>query len=183
MGRCKKDKEKLADKIDNDINCPMNYLLEALNNVRFGKYGGAVPTEEFFTGFTDKPSKGHMGKLRKIASECNTKAQWIVRNIESPEDRLVFMSQLYDEAVEEMKKVKTKSPATMARLVEVAFGYDRNGTIGTAEKKVLNKYTRVMLKLLYRMNRDAFLSCFLDENSYIEKLGGDAKTFRITGDN
>ena len=67
-------------------------------------------------------------------------------------------------AVPLLRKMKITNPKTMSRLIEIALNTSNRG-----RKKDYSRYTRNLLNLLYRMNREAFLQNFAKNCRISEK--------------
>ena len=61
--------------------------------------------------------------------------------------------------------MKIKNPKTMSRLIEIALNTSARG-----RKKDYSRYTRNLLNLLYRMDKDAFLQNFAKNYTNSKKI-------------
>ena len=59
-----------------------------------------------------------------------------------------------------MSKVKVNNLVTINRLVESALGLENDGKGRPIDKSAV-KFTRKMLNVLYKTNREKFLNCFV----------------------
>ena len=86
--------------------------------------------------------------------------------INAPKEVQILRKELYIEVENEnkeavssnidvLRKIKIKNPKTMSRLIEIALNTSNMG-----RKKDYSRYTRNLLNLLYRMDREAFLQNF-----------------------
>ena len=71
------------------------------------------------------------------------------------DDDILAYTQRFDEILKDLRKMKIKNPKTMNRLIEIALNTSNMG-----KSKVYTRYTRNLLNLLYRMDKNAFLQNF-----------------------
>lgn len=71
------------------------------------------------------------------------------------DDEILAYTERFDQILAELRKIKIKNPKTMSRLIEIALNTSNMG-----RKKDYSRYTRNLLNLLYRMDREAFLQNF-----------------------
>ena len=64
--------------------------------------------------------------------------------------------------LEELKKIKIGNIVTINRLIETALGLESQNNNPSCYKSA-TKYTRKTLNLLYKMNKEKFLSNFICE--------------------
>lgn len=161
-----KDKQKLNNRIDKSIVCPMNWMEEFLDKIQAAPYLKSIPTEDFFVWEKGRANSRHLGKVRRIVEEY---ADWVRQMapllIESNNEAMNEYFVKSSAVIDELKGVHI-SKVTMNHLIASCLGIDK-----TIPKKKLYKkasrYTRKMLNLLYKANREMFLSCWKtkDENN------------------
>ena len=80
------------------------------------------------------------------------------------DDEILAYTERFDQILAELRKMKITNPKTMSRLIEIALNTSNRG-----RKKDYSRYTRNLLNLLYRMNREAFLQNFAKNCRISEK--------------
>ena len=73
---------------------------------------------------------------------------------------MLSFSEETERFLKEIGRIKIKNPVTVNRLIETALGLEKH-TGGRSRYRDATKYTRKMLNLLYRTNREFFLESFL----------------------
>lgn len=162
----KKAKKKILDRIDEKIKCPMNYLQNSLNKIQNNSY---IPSTNILNFYVSKPGQANarqMGKIRKLVEEYDA---WTKLHIQSSgfvydedgTDPFDIFEEKSKEIIEQIKKMKI-SQITMNRLVGSVLGVDQS--VNEKKKyKIATKYTRKMLNLMYRYDRDKFLLNFVQK--------------------
>ncbi len=155
----RKKKEKLKSRINRDLVCPMNWLEECLDRIPGSRRGKTVDTEAFFIKLPGRANDRQMTKIRGLVEEYD---RYVKENrcfFDTDEGMLAF-SEETERFLKEIGRIKIKNPVTVNRLVETALGLDKH-TGGRSRYRDATKYTRKMLNLLYRTNREFFLESFL----------------------
>lgn len=154
-----KDKDKQRSRIDDSIVCPMNWVEECLDQIQNTPLSKTIPTSEFFAWEKGSANPRHMGKIRKIVEEYS---EWLMNhgNLIIDGDKETFESYYSntEEVIEKIKGIKI-SKITMNHLIGSCLGVEGRINKRSMYKKA-SKYTRNMLGLLYRSNKDMFLSCW-----------------------
>ena len=159
------DREKIKKRIDDSIVCPMNWLQDCLDKIQGINKNAYVDTKEYFITIPGKADNRQMSKIRKIVENYDGYTRRLMGYMSSEGDNsdiiellLIKTSEVYD-ALLGMKI----SMLTMNRLIGSVLGVDMG--INNAYKYVItSKYTRKMLKLLHKANKQTFLSCFKKAN-------------------
>ena len=154
----KKDKEKIKNRIDGEIICPMNWLEESLNKIQGASRRNVIETHKFLTDKPiGKPKATQMSKIRKIVEEYDGYAKhymWAINN----EELMLPLLEKIDETTDKISSMYL-SQATVYRLIETSLGVEGGTRLDNIYKKA-TKYTRKMLNMLYKTNREKFLLCF-----------------------
>lgn len=153
----KQKRDKINSRINPDLICPMNWLEECLDRIRTSSKTTAIDTKSFFIKKEGKPNSRQMSKIREIVENYD----YFLRTNKHLLDSKDEIFQIYEETERvliQLKKIRIGNAATMNRLIETALGIETN--IGGKCYKEASKYTRKMLNLLYKMNREQFLSNF-----------------------
>lgn len=154
----KKDKDKLNSKINNHLVCPMNYLQNTLNKIHGANRNDTIPTKEFFIYMDGKANHQHLSKIRSIVEEYDKYIRDHIADIDNDETKYIFFEEI-NGFYNRMSKIKIGNILTINRLIETSLGLERNKR-GRTKYEKSTKYTRKMLNMLYRTNKEKFLSCF-----------------------
>ena len=160
----KKDRNKVAKRIDDEIICPMNWMQECLDKIQ-----GMTRIERLnILNFLVEKPKAHashkqMSKIRRIIEDLDAFTRYYTfsdnLDYEEDNDNESLLINKSEEIYEAVSKMKIMFP-TMYRLIETTFGYDSRARNDTKYKKA-TKYAIKTLNVLYRANKDLFLSCFI----------------------
>lgn len=158
----KKSKDKINSRINYDLICPMNWLVEVLNKVQGSSRCKTVETRDFYVYKSGWANNRQMGTLRKIIEEYDTWTKLHVRSKSIVFDTDEHVMDAFREkslnVLENIRKYKI-SEMTMNRLIGSVLGIDR-GVNSTKKYKEASKYTRKMLNMMYKYNKKMFLSNF-----------------------
>lgn len=159
----KKSKDKINNRINYDLICPMNWLVEILDKIQGSSRLKPICTKEFYIHKPGKADNRQMGILRKIIEDYDvwTKLHIRDKNMLFNKDEYDMMKIFVEKSLsvlESIRKYKI-SEETMNRLVGSVIGID-HGVNDTKEYKEASKYTRKMLNMMYRYNPKMFLSNF-----------------------
>ena len=139
----KKDKEKIKNRIDSEIICPMNWLEESLNKIQGASRRNVIETHKFLTDKPiGKPKATQMSKIRKIVEEYDGYAKhymWAINN----EELMLPLLEKIDETTDKISSMYL-SQATVYRLIETSLGVEGGTRLDNIYKKA-TKYTRKML--------------------------------------
>ena len=154
-------KGKLKSRINPNLICPMNWLEEWLDKIQSSPTTNTIPTENFFIKMSGKANDRQMTKIRTIIENYDSYIKQIRINCEDEEyeEKLLAKS---NEVLEELKKIKIGNIVTINRLIETALGLETDNNNPSCYKSA-TKYTRKTLNLLYKMDREKFLSNFICE--------------------
>lgn len=97
-----------------------------------------------------------MSKIRKLVDEYDT---FVKTNKEQGND-VEKNIEKFQQLIDNVSKVKVNNLVTINRLVESALGLESNIT-GRPIDKSTSKFTRKMLNVLYKTNKEKFLNCFI----------------------
>lgn len=164
----KEKKEKILSRINKNFSCPMNDLQKALKGIKNIPSTNTIPTEDFFVKIEGVANHKQMTKIRELAEEYDRNIFLIISSKESQEDKNLKIELENNRVMSALRSIKTKNLKTINRLIETSLGISSGVGVETKEYKQYTKYTRSILKLLYKMDKDNFLSNFVkknDENS------------------
>lgn len=159
----KKNKDKIENRIDPELICPMNWLIERLSAIQGNRSRNNKETKEFFIHQTGNADNRQMGKIRKIIEDYD---KWTKLHIRSKkyyygEDDYI-MEEFKEKSQEVFDNIKSRkiSKITMNRLIGSVLGVEMR--IGEKKKyRDASKYTRKMLNAMYRYDKEKFLSNFI----------------------
>lgn len=146
------ERHKLTARISDAYNCPMNYLQIALDGIKRMSYTKTIPNEQFIV---EKNGNGNTRQISKVLSLCNELE--LFNNIEDDIDNYLYKLR---ETVDAMSKIKVSNINTIIRLIEIALNTSNLGR----KRAETCKYSRTILKLLYKVQPEKFLSCFVSQN-------------------
>lgn len=154
-------KYKLKRRINNALICPMNWLEIWIDKIQNSSTSETIPTSAFFIKMK---GRGHDRQMTKIMSLVVDYDRFIksmkIKYINDAEAYACFITDKSKTVVEQLSKIKIGNVVTINRLIEVALCLDTG--VGNSKKIVYDpsKYTRKVLNLLYKMNKDKFLLNF-----------------------
>ena len=150
-GIISESKHKLHSRISDEYNCPMNYLQIALNDIKRMPLIKTIPNDKFII---HKENNGNQRQISKILNLCYELESFNNKDNDA-ENYLLKLNEMVDI----ISNLRIGNMNTMTRLVEMAL----NTVTISAKKKEVSKYTRTILKLLYKSHPQKFLSCFVDK--------------------
>lgn len=157
----KKDKDKVQRRIDDKLICPMNWLQDALDKIQGADKKHTIDTSDFFIYQSGPANNRQMSKIRKITEEYDAYTKRIMILLKDDPDSSDYIELLKiktDEILSELKRKKI-SFITMNRLISSVLGID-TGIRNDRKYNNASKYTRKILTLLYRCDKEKFLKCF-----------------------
>ena len=159
-----KNKSKLRRRINPDLQCPMNWLEEWLDKIQNISSTNTIPTKEFFIKMHGDANRRQMTKVQHLAEYWDG---YIKNYAMSKNDNNAFfcMVDVSREVVDEISKIKIGNIVTINRLIELALGL--SSEVGASHKRLYDpsKYTRKILNLLYKSNKEKFLTNFIGKNA------------------
>ena len=161
-----KNKNKLRRRINPDLQCPMNWLEEWLDKIQNISSTNTIPTKKFFVKMDGDANRRQMSAIMELVKEYDDYVKSFNAAPPKNEDEYVFtIIEKADIILEKIKSINVRNVLTINRLIEVALGLSNE--VGASYKRQYNpaKYTRKLLNLLYKYNKDRFLSNFIVENA------------------
>lgn len=155
-----KNRDKLKQRINPTLSCPMNWLEECLDKIQGASTVKTESITDYFIKMKGKANNRQMTKIRKLIEDydgiiktlhitCNDKDLMLDKMIESSETLLL-----------ELNKIKIGNVITINRLVETALGIEAINGNNKKENITNTKYCRKILNYLYKMNKNKFLMNF-----------------------
>lgn len=137
----------------------MNSLQIVMNDIKPIRSTNTIPTKNFIVKVNGKANARQMDKILGYAKELE-----LLSKDNMSDDEILAYTERFDQILAELRKMKITNPKTMSRLIEIALNTSNRG-----RKKDYSRYTRNLLNLLYRMNREAFLQNFAKNCRISEK--------------
>ena len=161
-----KNKNKLRRRINPDLECPMNWLEEWLDKIQNISSTNTVPTKDFFIKMQGRPNNKQMSAIMGLVKEYDDCVKKSNINSTKTDDEYVFtIVEKANAILEKLQAINVRNVLTINRLIEVALGL--SSEIGVSHRRKYNpaKYTRKLLNLLYKTNKDRFLANFIGKNA------------------
>ena len=157
----KEKKDKLKNRINYGLKCPMNWLQDILDAIEMSDNSNSIDTKEFFIKMSGKPKNSQMTKIRMLIKQYDT---FIKQNFAENEDNeeMYFdnLRKATNDLIAELKKIKIGNIITINRLIETAMGLETlNNNYKRSKENI--KHTRLTLNLLYKMDKEKFLINFI----------------------
>ena len=160
----KEGKTKLRNRIDNDFVCPMNWLQDYLNKIQGVRTNDWIPTEDFFVkveGRADWRTTNRI--LQVIIDYSNNLKRDLVQQWGDPDDAVNKIAQDMEIAVERLKSLRFKNNKAINRMIQSALDLESSrDKVHKHLQRKNAKYSRQILNCLYRMDKQRFLSNFVD---------------------
>lgn len=160
----KETKNKLFARINDELECPMNWLQDEIDKVPIGSCSVTTPTKDFFIKMSGNGNDRQMTKIRTIVDEYDSFMKIKVLSKNSKRDKEDNYANEVEEKLEtileSLQKIKIGNIVTINRLVETSLDLHRKSESYTFND---TKYTRRMLNLLYKMNKEKFLINFVSQ--------------------
>ena len=150
------DRQKITNRINKDIVCPMNWLQDCLDRIQGASKTNTIPTEDFFIKMPGRANNRQVTKVVKLSKQYQ---DFIVANLNRLGD-FDFMQEFNETTerfYESISCIRIGSKVTMNRLIELALGLEN-----LRKWKGLNahRYCTRILSALYKSAPEKFLSNF-----------------------
>lgn len=155
-----KNKKKLRNRINPDLQCPMNWLEEWLDKIQNISSNNAVPTKDFFVKMQGDGNRRQMSKIRELVETYDRYVRYYTLNCNDNNYNVGDMVSISREILDRLCKIRIGNVITINRLIETALGLETNNNKSLFYKDG-QKYTRKMLNLLYKMDKNKFLNNFI----------------------
>lgn len=161
-----KNKKKLRNRINPDLQCPMNWLEEWLDKIQNISSTNTIPTREFFIKMQGRPNDKQMSAIMALVKEYDDCVKNSNANPPKTEDEYVFtIIEKANAILEKLQTINVRNILTINRLIEVALGLSSEIGVSHRRKYDPAKYTRKLLNLLYKTNKDRLLANFIGKNA------------------
>lgn len=160
-------KNKIRDRINTSLVCPMNWLQDYLNKIQGVRTNDWIATEDFFVKAEGRADWRTTNKILEIIVDySNDIKRDLIQQWGDPNSALYKMGQDMGMAVERLKALRIKNRKTINRLVQTAL--DLQSARDKVHKPLQRKnakYSRQILNCLYRSDKDRFLENFIEGKS------------------
>jgi hypothetical protein len=149
-------KNKLKNRINYDLSCPMNWLEEWIDKIQGNTTTDTIPTENFFIKMSGRADSRKISKIQILLQNYDLFTK-------KTDDTIEYYQQMVDKfkkLLEDCSKIKTKNLIMFNRLIEVSLGLDK-GNNQHNKKNEGTKYCRKMLNLLYKIDKHKFIQNFV----------------------
>lgn len=154
----RKEKNRIKNRIDETIICPMNWLQECLDKVQGAPKSKPIDTALYLVERPNgKPKAKQMGKIRKIVEDYSAFVNLNITEYYDDNDLQPILDKTND--VMETIRGLSISQITVFRLVQTSLGVEGHTHTDKIYRNAA-KYTRKMMNVLYKTNREKFLNCF-----------------------
>lgn len=154
-------KDKLKRRINRDLVCPMNDLEYWLDKIQGASTSDTIPTEKFFIKMKGKGNYYQMTKIMSIVEKFDGDIKHLMMQESiSDEEYNIQMHEICSSVYSEVSKLRINNLLTINRLIETALSLKvRTSRITSTDK--MSKYSRKLLNLLYKTNKEKFLLNFV----------------------
>lgn len=155
-------KLKLKNRINYELECPMNWLEEYLDKIQGASTSNTIPTKKFFIKMHgNNVNRRQICKVQCLIINYDNKIKALkCNNIDNDCEYIRKLKEYSADILNELSKIKISNHVTMNRLIETALGLEKNNN-QKYYKDYESKYTRKTLNCLYKMNKETFLSNFV----------------------
>lgn len=162
----KNDKRKIAKRLDETIECPMNWLQPCLDKVQGTNKRNVVDTQKYFIVIPGRALGPQMSKIRNLIEDYDSYTKNIMALLTEDPDNDSYVDLLLDKSEQLLSHLRTLriSKYTMNRLVGTVLGVD-SGVRKDRQYKKSSKYVRKTLNVLYQTNKELFLNNFIKSSS------------------
>ena len=157
-----KNKSKLHSRINSNLQCPMNWLEEWLDKIQNISSTNALPCKDFFIKMQGKANARQMSAIMKLVKEYDDYVKAVSILLPKNEDEYAFaVIEKSEEILKKLKSINIRNILTINRLIEIALGLSHEVGASCSRQYSPAKYTRKVLNLLYKNDKDKFLANFV----------------------
>lgn len=158
-----KNKKKLRSRINYDLQCPMNWLEGWLDKIQNISSVNSLPTRNFFVKMSGYGDHKQMSKIRQLIEAYDGYVKQYAISPCKEDDMFSTAVDISNEILDKLSKIKIGNVVTINRLIETSLGLEVNNNRSLFYKDS-QKYTRKMLNMLYKMDKNKFLNNFICGN-------------------
>lgn len=154
-------KNKLKERINKDLVCPMNWLQEWLNKIQGASKTNTIPTEDFFIKMKGKPNNHQISNIMTLISEYDSYIKNLQISCNDSEAYYDLIANKFYELLNEISKIRIRNVITINRLIEISIGISTDKGLTGQRKNNPSKYAKKTLNILYKYDKDKFLNNFI----------------------
>ena len=155
-------KNKLKGRINKDLVCPMNWLQEWLDKIQGASTRVTIPTEKFFIKMSGKANNNQLTRIMKIIVDYDTFVKGLKDICNTNEEYYDALLIKTEEVTKEISTIRINNLITINRLIEISLGFSHEFGGSSDRKYNPQKYTRKILNVLHRYNKEKFLCNFIN---------------------
>ncbi len=158
-----KNRDKLKQRINPTLSCPMNWLEECLDKIQGASTVKTESITDYFIKMKGKANSRQMTKIRKLIEDYDGLVKYLQMNCDNKETLVSRLIEGSEYLLSELKKIKIGNPVTINRLIETALGLETR--VGNSKQLSTSstKYCRKTLNYLYKMDKKKFLINFKEK--------------------
>lgn len=153
----KTKKDKIKSRINEDLICPMNYLQGLLDKIQGVRLKSTYEIDDCFLKIKEEANRRQISKIYELVKNYSAIISDIVKS-ENSDDSMTKIIDETNNVINKIQKMKI-SASTINRLIETALSITSSSR-DNHQRKELSKYTRKILNVLYRSNKEKFLMNF-----------------------
>lgn len=158
------EQDKIKNRIDWDLECPMNVLEDVLDKLDSKIVTHTIPTKNFFIKYSGTANNRQMSKIMTLIIEYDNYLRYI--DWSSISDDYYEVIEKTDNLIAELQKIKISNIVTINRIIETALGLEDARSTNRGCLQLNRKYCRKILNCLYKMDKPRFLLNFADQSKY-----------------
>lgn len=161
----KKEVKPNDSRINSSLICPMNYLCDLQLNY-YHRIGKRIPVDKFFINHKLNVNRRKCRKVENLISHYSLNVYNTVID-EEDRDQIKLLYLEFEELVQEIKRIYISKNyiGLMAWLINRSLRVTEHIKYNTQIKTIINKNRPLLLKVLYTINPDNFLKCFIPGDS------------------
>ena len=160
--RRKKQKERIRARVNKDLKCPMNYIFD-INVVKFRSEESTLPMEYFFNFYQAPENRRKSKKVEELIQKYSLDLFKYNASDDDEDDNYLLLRSDYDCLIKDIQHIYISNNYRdlMSWLINRAFCIG-SGVKGKRDKmqSTINTNKSLLLKVLYDINPEVFLTCF-----------------------
>ena len=158
-----KNRDKLKQRINPTLSCPMNWLEECLDKIQGASTVKTESITDYFIKMKGKANSRQMTKIRKLIEDYDGLVKYLHINCDNKEIVQNELIRGSEYLLSELKNIKIGNPITINRLIETSLGLDTGVGNSKQLSSTNSKYCRKILNYLYKMDKKKFLINFKEK--------------------
>lgn len=153
-------KEKLNNRINNSLYCPMNWLEDCLDKIQNISSTNTTNTSDFVIKMDGYGNNRQISKIYNLIENYDNYVKSVKTKGLDEEESYNLILDKSNKLLEQLNKIKVGNIVTINRLINIAFGLESNVGVNKSSQRQGIKHTRKILNYLYKMNKEKFLMNF-----------------------